>query len=387
VTVAAQTIQSCDNLPASGTWQNITPPSLGYAEWCAPYNGTCPQPGTSANGQIGTYGTNAFVLDPSNAGTIYLGTSSLGIWKSTDCGSIWTHINTGKNAAVLDAGRNWTMVVDPINSQILYTVAGYGQGGIYKSTNGGVDWEQILPQNIIDSTGMAFMEKITMDPTNNQHLLAGFHTDCTGTPLPGAMTDSNGWGCFAESTDAGATWTLTTSASAWSGLDGPGQTMVDAKTWFYATNGPQGLWRTTTGGVSTDGKPAWAQVYSGSVNGSIYIAKNGTYYAGGNNVLWSKDLGLTWAVIPNSPNVTSINGSTPMTDDGTTLYVGSNSANYFTTPDKSPGGPLTMISSTPSIPQSSAAEESPAAYLDYDDAHHLVYSSNLDGGFWRLVTK
>jgi hypothetical protein len=81
------TIQDCNNFPAPGTWQDITPPSLDMAEWCAPYNGSCPQPGTTANGLMGTYGTNAFVLDPSNPGAIYLGTSSLGLWKSSDCGA------------------------------------------------------------------------------------------------------------------------------------------------------------------------------------------------------------------------------------------------------------------------------------------------------------
>jgi hypothetical protein len=36
---------------------------------------------------------------------------------------------------------------------------------------------------------------------------------------------------------------------------------------------------------------------------------------------------------------------------------------------------------------SKAAEESPAPYLDYDAAHHILFSSNLDGGFWRFVTR
>ena len=189
--------RACNALPSAGTWQNITPPTLNWAEWCAPYNGSCPNPGSSAGGQIGTYGTTAFVLDPNSAGIIYLGTSSLGIWKSTDCGSTWAHIDTGTNGSVLDAGRNWTMVIDPTNSQVLYTVAGYGQGGLYKSTNGGVDWTQVLTQNVLNVTGAsscastnnvqpcggnaAFMEKVTMDPTNNLHLLAGFHADCTGS--------------------------------------------------------------------------------------------------------------------------------------------------------------------------------------------------------------
>jgi hypothetical protein len=404
VTVAPQVVGGCSDLPGAGTWQNITPPTLDIAEWCTPYNGTCPQPGDTANGQIGTYGTNAFVLDPIHRGTVYLGTSSLGLWKSTDCGSSWVHIDTGTDAATIDAGRNWTMLIDPTNSQVLYTVAGYGQGGVYKSTNGGVDWTQILTQNILDATGAtpcastadqevcggfgAFMEKITMDPTDNLHLLAGFHSDCAGTtPLPGATVDSaGGWGCLAESIDGGTTWTLTTSAIPWSGLDGPGQTMIDAKTWFYGTNGPDGLWRTTTGGVSVGGAPAWTQVFDGSVNGSVYVATDGTYYSGGGNVIWSADSGLTWTAVPNSPGPPSVNGSTPMVDDGTTLYLGDGSAMYWTAPLASPGSAFASIASTPATPVN-ASTESPAAYVDYDASHHLLYSSNLGGGFWRFVTQ
>jgi hypothetical protein len=389
VTVVAQVVGSCNALPAAGTWENITPPSLNIAEWCEPYSAGCPNPGVSANGKIGTYGTHAFVLDPNHSGTVYLGTAQLGMWKSTDCGSTWAHVNTGQNGAVLDAGRQWTIVIDPTDSDVLYTVAGYGQGGVFKSTNAGVDWTQILPKNILSITSMGFVEKITMDPTDNRHLVVGFHTDCTGTPLPGTPRDATGgWGCLAESTDAGTTWSLTTGPIPWSGLDGPGQTMIDAKTWFYGSNGTQGLWRTTTGGVSVGGQPAWTEVYSGaSTNGSVYVAKSGTYYSGGSNVIWSSNLGVTWTAIPNSPATTSINGSTMMVDDGQELYVGSVSATYWTTPDGSPSGPFTMISSTPSKPLSAAAAELSAGYLDYDSAHHLLYSSNLDTGFWRFVTQ
>jgi hypothetical protein len=28
-----------------------------------------------------------------------------------------------------------------------------------------------------------------------------------------------------------------------------------------------------------------------------------------------------------------------------------------------------------------------APYLDYDASHHILYSSNFSGGFWRLVTQ
>jgi hypothetical protein len=389
---AVQHVGSCSALPMPGTWENITPAQLHGDRWCNPQgNSTCPAAGqTSSSGYLATYGANAFVLDPSNAGTIYLGTTNLGIWKSTDCGSTWVHINTGQNGAMLDAGRNWSMVIDPTDSNVIYTVAGYGPEGLYKTTNGGVDWTQVLPQNILSITGQGFVEKITMDPTDNRHLLASFHTDCTGTPLPGATTDSMGWGCLAESMDAGGNWSLTTSALPWAGTDGPGQTMVDAKTWFYSTNSND-VWRTTTGGVPAGGQPAWTKVYSGSSNGGIYRAKNGIFYSGGSQVAWSKD-GVTWATIANSPNTNSINGSVTMVDDGKTFYVGGTWSTYSSAPDSTnpmePAGPFTTLSSTstnPSKPLNSLIGSPLCGWVDLDSPHHLLYSSNLTDGFWRYV--
>jgi hypothetical protein len=388
VTVVDQAVGACDALPKPGTWQNITPAQLHGDKWCTPqWTDQCPAPGaTSAAGMIATYGSNAFVLDPNHAGTIYLGTSSLGIWKSTDCGSTWAHVDTGQNGATLDAGRNWSMVIDPTDSNVLYTVAGYGQEGLYKTTNGGVDWTQVLPQSILDVTGGGFVEKVTLDPTDNRHLLASFHLDCTGTPLPGANTSSGGWGCLAESKDAGGTWNLTTNARSWSGTDGPGQTMVDSKTWFYSTNGPDGIWRTTTGGVSVGGQPAWTQVVSGGTNGSVYRAKNGIFYSGSAGVSWSSD-GVSWTPIPNAPSLYSFNGSSQIADDGTTLFVGSSQATYWSTPDSTSPSSMTMIASTPSMPQNSLVGQPICAYLDADSAHHLLYSSNMADGFWRYVTQ
>jgi len=66
---------ACDSLAAVGTWEKINPP-VDFATGNGPY------------------GTNAFVVDPEHTGTVYLGTSGLGIWKTTDCGATWTHINT-----------------------------------------------------------------------------------------------------------------------------------------------------------------------------------------------------------------------------------------------------------------------------------------------------
>ena len=340
-----------------------------------------------------------------------------GFWKSTDCGAdgSWTHINTGTLGAALDAGRNWTMVIDPTNSQILYTVAGYGQGGVFKSTNGGVDWAQVLPAEILNATENGFMEKITMNPTDPTHLLASFHISCTGTAPAGAKVVANtgsdptnvtlvtaptptgsgtayaGWGCLAESHDSGGTWALTSSGWPWSGGDGPGQTMVDTNTWFYGTNSGDGLWITTNG--DAPGGPTWTEVTlpgatsptESFTTGGVYIATDGSYYTGGTfQVVHSTD-GMNWTSVGSeyAPAPFSMNGSISIVDTGTTLYAcnsGSStpfSPNWYFTAPLSPAGNLTQATTTPMLEG--------GAYLAYDPVNNIIYSSNMTGGFWRVA--
>jgi hypothetical protein len=359
-------VGACSSLPAPGTWENITPPQLDSSQWCVPGSMGCP------NGPTSTYGAHYFAIDPNNSGTIYLGTSSLGLWKTTDCGATWTHVNVGANGALLDQGRNWTIAIDPTNSQVLYTCAGYGPSGVFKSVNGGVDWEQILTAEVQPSLIYGgFIEKITLDPTNHQHLLVSFHGVCKNAPVGGGD-----WGCLAESSDAGNSWTLTNSPQLPS--EGDGQTMVDAKTWFFG-NGGGGIWRTTNGGVS------WSQVYSGEGGGSVFTAKDGTYYVvGGQAVLHSAD-GVNWTALPGSSGGGSVNGSTPIAGTGTTLFV-SGGAYGGTEPaagwysSASEANPMTWTPVFNVVPMVFGGSN-----LAYDPDHHLLYSSNLTSGFWRVV--
>ena len=56
----------------------------------------------------------------------------------------WQHVSTGRNSALLESGSCTTLQIDPKNGT-LYTNGLYGANGIYKSTNGGVDWDIVTP--------------------------------------------------------------------------------------------------------------------------------------------------------------------------------------------------------------------------------------------------
>jgi hypothetical protein len=342
--------------------------------------------GCSWSGANATYGAHFFSLDPNHSGTIYLGTSALGIWKSTDCGATWAHINTGTAGSALDTGRNWSMVIDPTDSNIIYTCAGYGgeangvsSQGVFKSTDGGVNWRQLLPASMMEMLAGGFVEKIAMDPTNNKHLTVSFHNACKGSPNGGGN-----WGCLAETHDTGASWTVTSSAESWS--EGDGQTMINDKTWFFgslfgSSKQPGGIWLTTNAGVS------WDNVYVGDASGAVLTAPDGTYYSvGGFGMLHSAD-GKKWTNLPNSPHGGSVNGSNPLTTDGTTFF----------TSDGAYGGKEPAAGWYWSAPVSDLSQWTPtfnrvpmmagASNLAYDADHHLLYSSNLTAGFWRVVVR
>ncbi len=44
-------------------------------------------------------------------------------------------------------GRPWSLVIDPITPDVMYTVQGYGTSGLWKSTNAGVDWTNVLARD------------------------------------------------------------------------------------------------------------------------------------------------------------------------------------------------------------------------------------------------
>ncbi len=168
---------------------------LGPNNLTSPYNifyGTPPLSGR----------VSCVAYDPTNADVMYAGSGGGGLWKSTNGGLNWTCISdvTPWVYAAVD-----TIAIDPKNHNTLYVGTGDFDGffdgynqGIMKSTDGGTTWTN-LATNVPGIYDLA-VSHIVIDPSNDQIVTCTTGRGSYGGPNEGA---GNIW----RSTDGGSTWT------------------------------------------------------------------------------------------------------------------------------------------------------------------------------------
>ena len=162
--------------------------------------------------QTGSIG--AIAVAESDPNVIYVGTGEHavrgqsssygdGVYKSTDAGKTWTRIG-------LEATKQISEIrVHPSNPDLVY-VAGQGDRwkgtpdrGIYRSSDGGKTWTQVLKgQNLTSGPS-----DLSMDPTNPRSLYAGFWDH---QRLPWQVRSGGPGSGIWKSTDGGDTWTRLT---------------------------------------------------------------------------------------------------------------------------------------------------------------------------------
>ena len=118
-------------------------------------------------------------FDPGNPAVVYAGTGDPnipsivfngdGVYKSTDEGETWQHIGLSPQGIISK------IQIDPSNPQVLYAAAmgnpyvRNNDRGIYKSTDGGLHWQQVL--FVSDQAGAS---DLVINPVNPQILYASF---------------------------------------------------------------------------------------------------------------------------------------------------------------------------------------------------------------------
>jgi len=353
-------VNPCDGLAAAGVFEEITPPAVKAGIGSK----------TSDNQTKG--GPFAMAVDPVNQGTLYAGTLFQGVWKSIDCGANWTAIATGTNAADVNRGMNWTFAIDPTNTQVLYTNSGYGSNGLFKSTDGGVNWADIWSQKSQPELAKAFTYNfanvIAIDPLDHLHVLLTFHEACLA-PHPAT--------CISESMNGGDTWRLIDGEPSWNGNEGQVIFFLDSSsTWLWGSQ-TNGFWRTDDSGKTWEAIP---KMTTSHLQGSqILRTKDGTFFAAGADGIWRSPDGKasTWSLIADTGPI--VGG---LVTDGTTMYSSTCYFGGFCNPRylysaETDGGTWAAMTTSPTLSQ--------GGNLGYDKAHKLLYSSNLDAGLWRVV--
>lgn len=154
------------------------------------------------------YSIGCVSIDPTNPNVIWVGTGENnnqravgygdGVYKSEDGGKTWKNVGLGKSEHI------GNIEIDEKNGDVVY-VSAYGplwsaggERGIYKTTDGGKTWKQVL--NVSENTGF---NEVHIDPKHNNILYAAAHqrrrhewTYISGGPESAIY----------KSTDSGLTW-------------------------------------------------------------------------------------------------------------------------------------------------------------------------------------
>lgn len=282
----------------------------------------------------------SLAVDPTNPSTVYAGTSSGGVFKSTNGGGSWSFSSMGIQTSgdYIITG----LAVDPATPTRVYATATSGaDGGIFRSTDGGATWT---------FAHVGYSTAIAIDPATPTTLYAAGASDVrksidagvTWTPVQIGNTTSvainpttpsivyvGSYGYILKTTNGGTTW----SNVAGSGLpasDTPIFVAIDPAT-------PTTIWAGTSHGVfkSIDSGATWAGLLSGLDTQTIVVDPSDpdVVYAGGigaddATVYKTIDGGATWtpSALEEVPNVLAVLGPT-------TLLAGTYDVGIFKTTD------------------------------------------------------
>jgi hypothetical protein len=247
-----------------GTWVDVTPAGVNPADL----------------GDGGGFGPGSIVVDPVRPSDLYVAPID-GVWKSTDYGSSWTHINTTLGYAPIGLPM---AIAGTMPEATLWIDSGDGKGSVYKSTDGGKSF------TLTGGGQIAGLYSIVVDPYDATHLLSGLH-------------EADG---LVESTDGGATW-HTVGGTGWpsGGISfypyfiDTGTAATTRGSWFaYAQDGATPVltsdggatWHPATGLTGLQHPHGAAALYQAGM--SLFV---GGLYGPGQGVYRSTDLGASWA--------------------------------------------------------------------------------------------
>lgn len=261
--------------------------------------------------EVADYSFTQILFDPHNSNTIYALPQML--LKSTDGGITWADISSGITI-------NWEtrvaeIAIDRKNSNIIYAgTGGFFGGTLYKSTNGGLSWQNLY-RNEDETPGLRNgVISLAIDPNNSNIIYA----------------ETADVGVLLKSSDAGYSWAVT-------GLGETGQLIrsitIDNNSTqtIYAAISHSGFFRSLNAGNSWQpfneglGDSAHAiKLIQNTINSDLFgLASSkdttGTFVAG----LYGKKMSNPiWNKISIANTITDSNSDIYISDDGKNLYFG-----------------------------------------------------------------
>jgi len=346
------------------------------------------------------------IADPVNPGTFYVGAGNNDgraiIWlRTTDFGDSWQL----RDHATMH-GNPWGFSIDPNPSRdpgtlpTLYSPAGYGSFGVWKSTDGAASWQRMpgadtafAPYNPFGPTLTDLYHAMVLPDDPPNHVLVTYHYGF-------ANNDDGGFG---ESWDGGVNWVVHPPPA------GVGTSHyvipISGTTWCViaqSNNGDSGIWRTTTAGRvggtpalhyrdGTISTAAWTKVSSVEhVHGSFGAWKlaDGTWYvAGWTTIAKSTDQGATWVDVVSGNWPGTFNGVNTSAIVATGRYLYANSF-IETTQARAPIGDDTNWSRD-YAPAVSANGSNPfgtaVAYSAAIGSYVILMGDHTHGIVWRYI--
>jgi photosystem II stability/assembly factor-like uncharacterized protein len=313
--------------------------------------------------------TGSITLDPTNPNIVYVGTGEenfsgdsyygAGILKSTDGGTTWSHYcgpfcgPIGQDGYYGGGGRIGSLAIDPQNNEIVLAAAQLlFEDGIYRSTDGGQHWTQVLA----GAPGDAVM----FDPSGS-----------VAYASLGDIFEGETEGVY-KSIDGGITWTPDNGSGANTlPLANAGRIVLamapSAPTTIYA--GIDNVFDGTLLGVfkTTDGGNNWVQLttapdyctpqcgYDNVI--AVHPTNPNVVFAGGafsTTLIRSLDGGQSWSILQSAQNFGQLHADVhalTFTPDGSRFYVGNDGGAYVTTQPLAQAPNFTSLSNTLSLVQ------------------------------------
>jgi photosystem II stability/assembly factor-like uncharacterized protein len=321
-------------------------------------------------------GVSGICIHPANPNIMYIATGdgdgganySIGVLKSTTGGFSWN--TTGLSYQVSQGLRVYKMVMSPVNPDILVTVSNFG---IHRTTNGGVNWTQVITNsmrdieyhpsnpNIIYAAGTVFFKStdagVTFTQTGTGIPTTGINRLALGVSPAGAnyvyalasASANSGFFGFYRSTDAGETFVETMNSPNILGYNADGSSTGGQGTYDLCVavspinvnevfTGGINIWKSTNAGDNFECNTHW--VYPSTSWGYVHADVHTLDFVGNDlftgtdgGLFKSTNFGANWIDLSAGLATTQFYrfGGTPMNpdlliggtqDNGTNRYTG-----------------------------------------------------------------